>query len=100
MSLFRLALLKAYWLVIMLAVVAADDAYVQETIGKEERPHFKNATLQQHYGRTAGVSSSNYCDLCFCVSWCCNKFHSEPLETCQVPECYMYHIGWHMNSSR
>jgi len=100
MSLFRLTLLKAYWLVIMLAVVAADDAYVQETIGKEERPHFKNATLQLHYGRTAGVSSSNYCDLCFCVYWCCNKFHSEPLETCQVPECYVYHTGWHMNSSR
>jgi len=79
MSLLRL---KAHWLVIMLAVVTADDAYVQETIGKEETLPFKNATLQLHYG----VSSSYYCDLCFCVYWCCNKFHSEPLETCRVPE--------------
>jgi len=61
MSLFRLTFLKAHWLVIMLAVVAADDAYVQETTGKEERLNFKNATLQLHYGRTAGVSSSNFC---------------------------------------
>jgi len=71
MLLFRLTFLKAHWLLIMLAVVAAYDAFVQETIGKEETFHFKNATLQLHYGRTAGVSLSNYCDLCFCVYWCC-----------------------------
>ena len=90
MSLFGLTFLKAHWLVIMLAVVAADDAYIQETIGKEERLNFKNATLQQHYGRTAGVSSSNCYALCFCLCWCCNKCHSEPLETCRVTEWYMY----------
>ena len=89
MSLFRLTFPKAHWLVIMLAAVAADDAYVQETIGKDERLHFKNATLQRHYGRTPGVSSSNCCALCFCLYWCCNKFHSEPLETCRVTEWYM-----------
>jgi hypothetical protein len=66
MSLFLLTFLKAHWLVIMLTVFAADDAYVVETIGKEERLNFKNATLQLPYGRTAGVSSSNCClNCCF-----------------------------------
>jgi hypothetical protein len=88
MSLFRLTFLKAHWFVIMLAVavVAADDVYVQETIGKEERPHFKNATLQQHDGRRAGVSSSNCCALCCYLYWSCNKLHSKPLDTCRVTE--------------
>jgi len=97
MSLFGLTFLKAHWLVIVLAVVAADDAaFVQETIGKEERLHFKNATLQRHYGRTAGVSSSNCSTLYFYLYCCCSRFHSEPLETCRVTEWYMYHIGWYM----
>jgi hypothetical protein len=68
MSLFRLTFFKAHWLVTMLAVAAVDDAYVQETIVKEERLNFKNATLQTHYGRTAGVSSSNCC-----LYWCFNS---------------------------
>jgi hypothetical protein len=63
MSFFGLTFLKVQWLVIMLAVVAADDASVQETIGKEEILHFKNSTLQQHYRKTVGVSSSNCCVL-------------------------------------
>jgi len=67
MSLFRMSFLKAHWLVIVLAVVAADDVYVQETTGEEERLHFQNETPQLHYDRTAGVSSSNCCALCFYV---------------------------------
>jgi hypothetical protein len=69
MSFFRLIFLKAQWLVIMLAVVAADDVFEQETIGKEERFHFKNSTLQRHYGKTVGVSWPNCCVFVFpCVA--------------------------------
>jgi hypothetical protein len=65
MSFFRLTFLKAQWLVIMLAVVAADDASEQETIGKEETFRFKNSTLQGHYGNTVGVSWPNCCVFVF-----------------------------------
>ena len=87
MSLFRLTHFSARLLVILLAVVAADCAAVQEKVEEEGRLYFKNATLQQHYGRTAGVSLSNYCSLCFVLR--CTNCPSEPLETCRAKD-----IGW------
>ena len=58
MSFFRLPFVNTHLLVSMLTIVAGDFRYSQGNL------HFKNATVQQHYGRTAEVSSSNCCVLC------------------------------------
>jgi hypothetical protein len=94
MSFFRPSFPNAHLLVIMLTFVAGDYTYVQETFGKEGRFHVKNATLQQHYGRTAEVSSSSYSALCYFLCLCYTKCHAEPLEICRVTAAYMYHIRW------